>query len=77
MNMVILMKPFPIHSLQAFVLYLESLHTSTRGNVPLRAVGACERGVQRTWEVGLEVAILERVCNINLAMIETTVVQTA
>lgn len=35
-----------------------SLHTSTRGTVTLsNAVGVCERGVRRTWEVGLKVAI--------------------
>ncbi|BAZ47891.1 hypothetical protein NIES4103_04960 [Nostoc sp. NIES-4103] len=29
----------------------------------VKSVGVCERGVRRTWKVGLEVAIFERVCN--------------
>ncbi|MEH2370012.1 hypothetical protein [Nostoc sp.] len=31
--------------------------------IETNAVGVCERGVRRTWEVGLKVAILKRVCN--------------
>ncbi len=31
------------------------------------AVGVCERGVRKTWKLGLEIAIFERVCNNSLA----------